>query len=76
MCSMFLGCPCWRDGGRTRGFSEAVCTETVGVQAHAAVNANRSRELLSLLVLFPSGHMLFLLRVPVHLFGRVCEKFD
>ena len=39
----------------------------------AVVNANPCQ---GLLVLFPSGHPLFLLRVLVHLSERVFEKFD
>ena len=38
--------------------------------------SNPPQGLPSLIVLFPSGHSLFFLRVMVHLFGRVFEKFD
>ena len=76
MCSMFFGCPCWRDGGRTRSFGQGACDEIVGVQARAVVDASPSQGLLSLLVPFPSGHSSFLLRVLVNLSGRVCEKLD
>ena len=48
----------------------------MGVQGRAVVNANPCQGLPSLLVLFPSGNPLFLVRVLVHLSGRVFEKFD